>query len=408
MIKIQDISNLPKDYPSSLESELTKPDNAVLWENPISLFEVGFLCGSSEQVTIQSAIERVQWLIKGLELKLISKSEKKNLFLALASNPDFDLYQAIFGNDNQPLQFSWEFKPNKRSMNSSNLKRSVVRIIEEEESKEIKPHQNGYQKRSNPVEKRRLEQNQDILKQSVILRKTLEAQQQEETDRLLAQLYQSEGSMIFQSKVNQVKVPEMNCEICLEGLFSKEIIGFKTCGHVFHILCIHEFVKNAVHSKKTTIKCPHEKCPYNLTMDDIEEVIDGIDLQKYQQNQLEMYIAENSDELSYCPTPGCNYVFIHDGESDFRCPKCNSHYCLDCRVNYHTGRTCIEYKAEKVNNTFSKADAQFIEFVKGAKYKQCAKCKFWVERTDGCLHMTCKCGHEFCYKCGAKHKTCPC
>lgn len=64
--------------------------------------------------------------------------------------------------------------------------------------------------------------------------------------------------------------------------------------------------------------------------------------------------------------------------------------------------TCAEYK---INNSFDKNDQDFIKFVQGAKYKQCPRCKFWVERNDGCSTMTCKCGQEFCYDCGGT--TCP-
>mmetsp|Transcript_40334 Transcript_40334/g.61543 ORF Transcript_40334/g.61543 Transcript_40334/m.61543 type:complete len:86 (-) Transcript_40334:405-662(-) len=32
--------------------------------------------------------------------------------------------------------------------------------------------------------------------------------------------------------------------------------------------------------------------------------------------------------------------------------------------------------------------------------KQCPQCQFWVQRSEGCNHMTCRCKFEFCYKCG--------
>lgn len=38
--------------------------------------------------------------------------------------------------------------------------------------------------------------------------------------------------------------------------------------------------------------------------------------------------------------------------------------------------------------------------MKGAKFKQCPKCKYWVERNQGCPTMSCKCGQKFCYDCG--------
>ena len=53
-----------------------------------------------------------------------------------------------------------------------------------------------------------------------------------------------------------------------------------------------------------------------------------------------------------------------------------------------------------MSKTFSKEDKAFEDFVKGAKFKQCPKCKFWVERVSGCSSMACRCGVEFCYDCG--------
>jgi|JI6StandDraft_1071083.scaffolds.fasta_scaffold01165_17 hypothetical protein len=39
--------------------------------------------------------------------------------------------------------------------------------------------------------------------------------------------------------------------------------------------------------------------------------------------------------------------------------------------------TCKEHE---INNTFNDDDKKFIDFVKGAKFKQCPKCRFWVEK----------------------------
>ena len=50
--------------------------------------------------------------------------------------------------------------------------------------------------------------------------------------------------------------------------------------------------------------------------------------------------------------------------------------------------SCKEYQ---LTNTHSTADDAFMKFVTGKKFKQCPKCKFWVEKNQGCDHMTCKC-----------------
>lgn len=106
----------------------------------------------------------------------------------------------------------------------------------------------------------------------------------------------------------------------------------------------------------------------------------------------------NTGNISWCPTAGCTAVFEFDEALDnYRCPACKKHYCLKCRCQYHTGMSCAEYR---ITNSFDKNDEKFLHFVKGAKFKQCPKCNFWVERNKGCSTMSCKCGQEFCYDCG--------
>lgn len=46
--------------------------------------------------------------------------------------------------------------------------------------------------------------------------------------------------------------------------------------------------------------------------------------------------------------------------------------------------------------------------MRGMKFKQCPFCRFWVEKTEGCDHMRCRCGKEFCYKCGGIYGHCRC
>lgn len=71
---------------------------------------------------------------------------------------------------------------------------------------------------------------------------------------------------------------------------------------------------------------------------------------------------------------------------------------------YHVENTCDEIQAEKklkeINDNIQPEDDQLVEWAKKVGAKQCSKCKYWVHKSDGCDHMTCRCGHEFCYICG--------
>ncbi len=107
-------------------------------------------------------------------------------------------------------------------------------------------------------------------------------------------------------------------------------------------------------------------------------------------------------DISWCPTPDCVFAFVYDAKShkSFTCNLCKIRYCLECRVEYHEGRSCKQYR--------DGTDEDFSKFAVGQKYKQCPGCRYWVSKNEGCDHMTCRCGEEFCYQCGRNMNKCTC
>lgn len=55
-----------------------------------------------------------------------------------------------------------------------------------------------------------------------------------------------------------------------------------------------------------------------------------------------------------------------------------------------------------------KTDAEYVQVVKKMGGKQCPQCGIGVIRFDGCIHMTCSSGHDFCFTCLAIGRTCTC
>jgi hypothetical protein len=40
--------------------------------------------------------------------------------------------------------------------------------------------------------------------------------------------------------------------------------------------------------------------------------------------------------------------------------------------------------------------------------KKCPNCSIWVEKIAGCEYISCKCGIQFCYRCGIEFVKDPC
>ncbi|KAL4485372.1 hypothetical protein ABPG72_008548 [Tetrahymena utriculariae] len=211
------------------------------------------------------------------------------------------------------------------------------------------------------------------------------------------------------SDVKQISEPDdesdWNCEICYEKMTCKEYLPLY-CDHIFHKSCLAQHFTLQVNEKKFPLNCPSSSCILPVQQQDLKEVLNKYEFEKYEKFCLQNYIDSNQDEISWCPTPNCEYAFIlEDGQNILNCPKCKKPYCLNCKCDYHQGQTCQEYK---ISNNFTEDDQKFEQLVVGQKFKKCSKCKIWVEKNQGCDHMTCRCGYQFCYKCGGVYLNCDC
>lgn len=126
--------------------------------------------------------------------------------------------------------------------------------------------------------------------------------------------------------------------------------------------------------------------------------------------QKELYKAKGA-ELSlkpenrwYCPNSECAKWIPPSKLHRLRilgakCPSCNTGVCGYCRGMIHgAGVDCPEDFG--LEATLEEAERQ--------GWRRCYKCRTLVELTAGCRHITCKCGAQFCYTCGAKWRTCSC
>ncbi|KAL6713732.1 hypothetical protein ACLMJK_008224 [Lecanora helva] len=79
------------------------------------------------------------------------------------------------------------------------------------------------------------------------------------------------------------------------------------------------------------------------------------------------------------------------------CNNCNLDTCLFCGGRFHEGNCPKDPALERV-----------LQVAQEAGWQRCTECQNMIERYQGCNHITCRCGHNFCYECGQKWKTCTC
>ena len=196
------------------------------------------------------------------------------------------------------------------------------------------------------------------------------------------------------------------CIFCIEQFNENDLMNplLMECNKHVHGKCFIDYIEEELNNNRFPIKCPlcagnerHEinyktiiDCLLLNNKDNLAAKLENISLN---------HLAENNpEEITFCPTAGCNYMCSYDKkEFHLECPLCKKSYCLQCKAEWHKNMTCEEYQ-KSINK--NENDAQFELYIKGNKLKQCPKCKRWVEKIDGCDHIICSCGTPFCYKCG--------
>ena len=210
--------------------------------------------------------------------------------------------------------------------------------------------------------------------------------------------------------IKEVKKQKLStCIFCIEEFDEDEIVNPQLeCNKHVHGKCFADYIENELNNNHFPIKCPlcsdKERHEINyktvcdcLILNDKEKTM--IKLENISLNRLS---ETNPDEISFCPTPGCQYICYYDANVyHLECPLCKKSYCLKCKTEWHKNQTCQEYQ-EFHNMTYDEKINQkkFDDYVKGNKCKQCPTCKRWVEKNNGCDHISCLCGTHFCYRCG--------
>lgn len=205
----------------------------------------------------------------------------------------------------------------------------------------------------------------------------------------------------------EVKPEEpLSCMICIDTISEQDFLPLENCGHMFHPACVLEHIETLLADRTFPISCPLPDCKVDISVLDLQERLSPEQQKRYLEYSFDSYVSKNGAEVSCCPTPDCKYVFVLEpNESHLNCPVCENEYCVGCRSDWHKGFSCEEYRKIKDPNEL---DKMFEDFVNGQNFKRCPHCHFWVERTMGCDHMSCRCGNHFCYRCGGDYGRCAC
>ncbi|CAL5010117.1 unnamed protein product [Urochloa decumbens] len=194
------------------------------------------------------------------------------------------------------------------------------------------------------------------------------------------------------------------CKICLDHVSPSDVHRASSgCTHAFCAGCLAHYISVKIKEGRSgVIKCPGEDCGSVLDPELCQGILSKEAFEDWCAALCMSMVLGGSSNVCYCPFNDCSEIMVDDrgGENpESECLVCRRLFCAQCTVPWHAGVSCDQYM-QLAPEDRRKEDLQVLEMANGNKWKRCPRCKFFVERHDGCAHMTCRCGFQFCYACG--------
>jgi len=105
-----------------------------------------------------------------------------------------------------------------------------------------------------------------------------------------------------------------------------------------------------------------------------------------------------TEQEFFTPRIVVNEVAVVDLEMGTTCWRCDAKLCPKCGSTAHDDTD----ESKEGESCGAKHDFRLLGMVSSRNdWVQCPKCQHVLERTQGCDHMTCPCGAQFCFVCRA-------
>lgn len=147
----------------------------------------------------------------------------------------------------------------------------------------------------------------------------------------------------------------------------------------------------AAYNSRALFQCCQQAVPSGV----LSDLLTADFRARYDSLQLEL----STPNPVYCSNRSCG-TFIPPaqarGPDNMQCSLCEVTTCRHCRNRSHNGSECVsDIQTQQVRS---------LALAQG--WKTCPSCSNMVSRSTGCAHMTCRCGMQFCYRCGRRYGTC--
>ncbi|CAA7038220.1 unnamed protein product [Microthlaspi erraticum] len=201
------------------------------------------------------------------------------------------------------------------------------------------------------------------------------------------------------------------CGICFDDDINDfQMFSVPGCGHRFCSQCVKRYIEVRL-LERSLVRCPHTGCKSNLSLEICDYLLTPKLRAMWKRKKREDSIPLT--QRIYCPNRSCSALMSEtelykpsEAGGKRICVKCGRPFCISCKVSWHSYLSCSFYKRLHPNPTYTANGGKLKALARKEGWRQCRKCKHMIELSQGCARITCRCGHTFCYKCGADAEGC--
>lgn len=200
------------------------------------------------------------------------------------------------------------------------------------------------------------------------------------------------------------------CKICYdEYTMYEHVWEFQECKHAYCNECLGDYLTTHINEGAVLdLVCPFPDCETEISPVDIKALCNSETIAKYE--RFTVLAALRADpNARWCPNVYCNNGIKYNASTMpwVYCNACKFEFCFHCMAERHDGVPCGEEALaylKKKKESEESALSHFSEWTEAmsAYVKPCPTCKSFIEKNDGCNHMTCgnpTCRTQFCWLC---------
>ena len=186
--------------------------------------------------------------------------------------------------------------------------------------------------------------------------------------------------------------PTFVCEICADEKPAGESFAVKGCDHAYCAACTATYVASKLQDNVTAIACPAPGCGAGaLEPEHCRAILPPEVFERWGFALCEALVLA-SEKFLYCPYRDCSAMLIDDGGAavtESSCPNCHRMFCAQCGVAWHAGVGCEEFRRLRKDEREAE-DLMLLKLAQSKRWRRCPNCRFYVERTAGCLFIKCR------------------